>query len=634
MNAASLGVGGVLMEGLTPAQLIVAQKPNKYARAGSWGEWYGYGGVGDYAPSHGNTPEVMQVAHEVRDGRYDGTPVEIIETREIHDLVIVGGGLAGLGAAWFFHRNKHKGQTCLILENHPIFGGEAKGNDFIVNGHHISGPQGSNNFVLPSVTAPETDWLQQNMRELTATFFDELKIPKEYDYQTWSERLKPLKFARENYSPMYKNDLGASVGHFFDGKTYGAKPQWILDLWNGNLDKAPFPESVRRDFKRWRNDTDKPYQGDDFMQWLDSMSYRDYIEKVMRLGPEVTNYADPYVASIFGLGCDATSAYYCFRQLMPGVRAFAPSGSKFPEQHAFPGGNSGFARYLVKAMIPEAIQGEYTFESILNGRVNFAALDSVNRPLKIRLGACVVRVEHEDTLERADHVVIDYVKSGRRYRVKARGVVMATGGWMNRYVVRDLPVEHKAAYEQFEYAPILTANVALTNWRFMYKLGVTACRWWDGFGFFCNLRRQMMVGDQRPPLDPNKPAVLTFYATFCNPELSVSQQGARGRAELLTTSFKEYEKHIREQMMRLFGSSGFDSRRDIAGIVLNRWGHAYLVPQPGFHFGLNGKPAPREVVKTRSGRIAFGHSELEGHQHWIGAVSHGIRAAHQVMKIL
>ena len=29
----------------------------------------------------------------------------------------------------------------------------------------------------------------------------------------------------------------------------------------------------------------------------------------------------------------------------------------------------------------------------------------------------------------------------------------------------------------------------------------------------------------------------------------------------------------------------FDAEEDIAGIILNRWGHAYISPQPGFHFG-------------------------------------------------
>jgi spermidine dehydrogenase len=63
----------------------------------------------------------------------------------------------------------------------------------------------------------------------------------------------------------------------------------------------------------------------------------------------------------------------------------------------------------------------------------------------------------------------------------------------------------------------------------------------------------------------------------------------------------------------MFGRAGFDARRDIAAIILNRWGHAYLSPQPGFFFGREGKAAPGEVLRTQPvGRIAFANSDLTG----------------------
>lgn len=57
----------------------------------------------------------------------------------------------------------------------------------------------------------------------------------------------------------------------------------------------------------------------------------------------------------------------------------------------------------------------------------------------------------------------------------------------------------------------------------------------------------------------------------------------------------------------------FDTQRDIAGIILNRWGHAYLSPQPGFFFGKDGQPARREVLRRAPyGRIAFASTDLAG----------------------
>jgi spermidine dehydrogenase len=87
-------------------------------------------------------------------------------------------------------------------------------------------------------------------------------------------------------------------------------------------------------------------------------------------------------------------------------------------------------------------------------------------------------------------------------------------------------------------------------------------------------------------------------------------------------------------MTRLFASAGFDSRRDIAGIILNRWGHARLVQPPGFYFGRNGEPSVREIVAEGYGRIAIGHSERNGHQSATGAMAQGRRAAEQALAMI
>jgi len=100
-----------------------------------------------------------------------------------------------------------------------------------------------------------------------------------------------------------------------------------------------------------------------------------------------------------------------------------------------------------------------------------------------------------------------------------------------------------------------------------------------------------------------------------------------GRAELLSKSYSDYEKEIVEQMTDMFADYGFNAREDIAGIVLNRWGHAYISPQPGFHFGTDGKEAPKEIVKKAYGRIQFGHSELSGYMSHTNALKEGSRAA-------
>ena len=121
---------------------------------------------------------------------------------------------------------------------------------------------------------------------------------------------------------------------------------------------------------------------------------------------------------------------------------------------------------------------------------------------------------------------------------------------------------------------------------------------------------------------------------FHSPGLPVLAQAVKGRAELFSTSYADYESQIRGQMTKLFSASGFDHKRDIQGIILNRWGHAYVVPTPGFFFDTKERIAPRNVIKQGYGRITFGHSELEGFQHWGPAADQGRRAMQQILDII
>ena len=137
-----------------------------------------------------------------------------------------------------------------------------------------------------------------------------------------------------------------------------------------------------------------------------------------------------------------------------------------------------------------------------------------------------------------------------------------------------------------------------------------------------------------PPMRSSEPAVLTFYMGLYAPGKTMAEQVASGRKRLLETSYADFERLIRRHMTKIFASGGFDARRDIAGIVLNRWGHARVVQPPGFYYGMNGQPAAREVVARGYGRIAIGHSELGGHQSATGAMGQGQRAAVQALKIV
>jgi spermidine dehydrogenase len=613
LNAMLLGSGALLLDWPTPMKLLAQERG-----------WEGFGGVGDYAASHGNTEEIVRIISKLQRGNYKLAPDNVIDTGETFDLVVVGGGLSGLGAVYQFKKTAREDQKCLIIENHPIFGGHAKRNEFMVNGYKLTGAQASNAFSVFN-------------REGTAEneIFSDLKIPRTFSYQDLDPELGQLQFDRTSYGFMLWQDISPSVGFFFNKAD---TPDWVIDPWGKKLKKAPYSRKVKRDFHTWRNTEEQYYRRSNFKQRLDSVTYKQYLEKTVRLSSEVSDFANPILASALGLGSDAISAYGAYQIGMPGFKGLGRwTGTRRLDEtdwHAFPGGNDGFTRYLIKALIPGAIEGGYSFTEILNRPVNLKALDRPSNDVSMRIRAMAVRVEHAPSPEGSDHVLVTYVKNGQTYRLKAKAVVMASAGWSNRHAVTDLPDEYQSAYENFFYSPVLVVNVALTNWRFLYKLGLTGCRWFDGFGFSCNIRKPMIVGDYQQPLHPDKPIVLTFYVPLHYPGFPLGEQGAKGRKEILSTSYNEYEQQILQQMTKLFGSAGFDPGRDIAGIILNRWVNAYLNPQPGFYFGQDGKPAPRETIRKRFGRIAFGHSELNGHMNWIAAIEEGRSATRKVMEIM
>jgi spermidine dehydrogenase len=337
----------------------------------------------------------------------------------------------------------------------------------------------------------------------------------------------------------------------------------------------------------------------------------------------IRNYM-PYAASGAGASADAISAYaeYAPDLLFPWRE---DEGSQM-----FPGGNTGIARLLVRALVPAALPGNASLASLCLASIDCAALDRARQPVRVRLGATAVSVQHDGSPETASTVSVVYIKDGALCRVRAKAVVMA-GGWTTLRVVRDLPHGHQEAYQQFHRMPCLVANIALRHWRFIHQLGITECQWFEGLGDSFAVRKVATFGAAEPSISPDQPTVLTLKILYTEPGLALAEQATRGRMRMLATSYQEYERTLREQLTQMFAAAGFDPRRDIAGIILNRWGHAYLCAQPGFFFGLGGKPAPRDVLRNAPfGRIAFANSDLSGIMDHRASIAEAARAVKQL----
>lgn len=608
-----VGSGGALLNQYALGQGLT--RPSSLGTPDEGDIWTGYGGVGDYATSNGNTHATMTAAHFVRDAQKKDLLTDAKSTGETFDLVVVGSGFSGLAAAYQFQA-KTDGKSCLILDNHAVFGGEAKENEFEVDGHRLFGPQGSNAFIKPtgSTTLSDDVWRAVGM-------------PTDFEFADTDADFG-LKTARDSYESMFWGEPRLDVGHLFQD---GNKSRWEKNIWSDELARTPWSEDLRRDMLRAFRGTETVHEMEGLGPWLDSMTYQTYLDNVLGLDPGVSEYMDPILAiSNYGFGCDVVSAYGAYLLELPGMKGYALADYDKEAVHSisFPGGNTTYARYIVKHLIPAAIPGD-GLENIALGRINFAALDHSESPTRIRLNATAA-----DVRDVGDKVQVTYTRNGNLEQVFARSVVMSTAGMIARTVVDDMPASIKQSYAQLHHGPVLVVNVALNNWRFLEKLGFTAAKWYDGFGYFGSIRAPMRIGSQTEPFHPDKPIVMTFYVPFNSRGASIGEQGNIGRYQMLGKNFIDYEREIRAHMNDIFGAGGFDARRDIAGIILNRWGHAYVAPQPGFYFGGPDGTGLAAPIQKGHDRIYYGHSELGSRMNYRNAIAEGGRAGEQAAALV
>ena len=104
-----------------------------------------------YPPSQqgmrGSHEGSFEVAHAMR----DGTTWQAVPTGENdYHLVVVGGGISGLAAAYFYRKLNGPDARILILDNHDDFGGHAKRNEFWHEGRMFLVNGGTLNVEAPS----------------------------------------------------------------------------------------------------------------------------------------------------------------------------------------------------------------------------------------------------------------------------------------------------------------------------------------------------------------------------------------------------------------------------------------------------------------------------------------------------
>src|SRR5262249_46031116 len=179
---------------------------------------------------------------------------------------------------------------------------------------------------------------------------------------------------------------------FYFGPQFGQRPGvWVMDPWGRQLEGAPLPPDVKAELLRSRtvdNPGPRPVsEGDPVSRQLDAITLEEHLMARHQISREtVRTFLSPVEGGGYGLGPDVLSAYcnYAIETQFP------EDGNETLGDQMFPDGNSGFARLMVKTLIPDAITGPHTVDAVWQNRVQFAALDRVGQATRIRLNATVV----------------------------------------------------------------------------------------------------------------------------------------------------------------------------------------------------------------------------------------------------
>lgn len=626
LNGAAIAVGATVAQGFLPCLEWAAEAGTQFPQ-----DKPGY-----YPPTltgmRGSHAGSFEVAHAERDGtfwKHAGTPVE---TGDTWDLIVVGGGMSGLAAA-YFERKQNPLARVLILDNHDDFGGHAKRNEFHINGRMLLANGGTVSIESPFPYSMEARSL------LTELGIEPAKFEEKY-----------------NDSKVYK---GLKSAYFFDKETFGTDRLVVGGpspygrqggvSWPEFLAKTPLSEAVQKDILRVQEakvDYLPGFSSDEKKDKLSRMSYKDFLLKLVKVDPGVIPFYQTRTHGLFGVGIDGVAALDCWGLRFPGFQGmnlapgpyrrmgFTAMGAATPEKEPyhfhFPDGNASIARSLVRALIPDAATG-HTAEDIVTAKFDYSKLDQNSSPVRLRLSSTVVRARHVGDPASAKEVEISYARDNQVYTVRAKGAVLACWNMMIPYLCPELPDAQKEALRYGSKVPLVYSVVAVKNWKPFEKLGIQRVSCPGMYHTGVGLDQAVSIGDYQCSQTPEEPILLRMTRTPCMPGLSERDQHKVGRGELLTTSFETFERKIRDQLSRVLSSGGFDPARDIAAITVNRWPHGYAYEynplwDPDWPEGQR----PCDLARKRFGRISIANSDAAAAAYTDQAIDQAYRAVREL----
>ena len=552
----------------------------------------------------------FEVAHALAwEGR---KPARYDALEEHYDLVVVGAGMSGLAAAYYYRQQVGPDARILILDNHDDFGGHAKRNEFHHEGRMVLSLGGAQNLDNPG-----------NYSDHAGALMIELGI--DADAIAAMDANTPDDF-------LLGGKLNANVGMSMpgaDGKHVNVDGHWYKFM-HGRGDYA----AAVRQLPISADEQDRLIAffggAEDFLDdlslgeqvdYISSVSYNRFLMDKVGLSQQSIAMFDGHLLVLNGVSGWQHTVLEAISAGAPGLRAmgwvtnFVDSLAAMmiggvAEIRMFPDGNASVARLIVQKLIPSVAPNMQGIADVAIAQFNYGALDRENQSVRLRLNSTVVGVR--ETAD--DRLVVEYVRGGNPLSVTASHCVLACYNNLIPHLCPEMSEQQKAGLSYGVRSPFVYANVLLNNGKAFSKLNLTfthcphdAFQWVSSAPTTSN-------GGYEPPRGPEDPMAVFMMGS---PTPAVEGSSARelcraGRYKIYSTTFAQYEAQIRQQLQSLLGQYGFDHETDIQAITVNRIPHGYAysylgLDDPEWEEG----EAPHEIGRAQFGRISIANSDSE-----------------------
>ena len=606
----------------------------------------------------GNHPGSFDHAHRL--ALAGGNFLEkVTDLGESNDLIVVGGGISGLSAAYFYQERTASNQNILILDNHDDFGGHAKRNEFQVDGREMLTYGGSQSIESPSYYEEVSKKLMVDLG------IDFQKFYTAYDFDYFKNR-------------------GLTSSFFFNKETYGENkivrnvPNYRYDINHKNNTKPenikkvvkemPISDKSKDEFTRLfldKTDFFPEMALEEKFYHLENMSYEEYLRKYHKVGDEVVGLFHTMLWSLWGVGTESIPAFGAFSDGLPGFSGLGfteEEGTTEPENEMydistydetiegfmsknevsdepyifhFPDGNATIARLLVRKMIPNAISGS-TMEDIVTAKADYSQLDLPDQNTRIRLDSTVISAKNVN-----DGVEVIYVNQGKLYKVSGKKCILACYNGIIPELCPELPKKQKEALKYNVKVPLVWIQVAMKNWHMFANKGIS--RAISPNSFFNNMYIDfpVSIGDYQYPQTFDEPVVFLMNHVPTRPYegLTNREQHRKGRYDILKLSFQDYEDKIIDHLSAMFGSDF--KEEDLAGITVNRWAHGYSYEynslfDNAFFDGrmpdsMNNEQYPHVMGRKPIGNISIANSDSGGSAYVDAAIVQADRAVNELL---